>query len=136
MIKGFKEFLLRGNVVDLAVAVVIGAAFTAVVNSLIDSVFNPLLGALFSAESLNEAFVVQIPLLVGTADLKFGAVIAALIQFILTAAVIYFAFVFPLNKLHERIEAKKGTPEAEDVPPNELDLLQEIRDLLAANTQK
>src|SRR5690554_4527519 len=133
MIKGFKEFLLRGNVVDLAVAVVIGAAFTVVVTAVIDAIFNPLIGALFQAESLNDAFVVSIPLLTGTAELQLGVVLAALIQFVLTAAVVYFAFVYPLNKLYQRIETKKGTPEAEDIPPNEIELLQEIRDLLAAN---
>ena len=61
MLKGFKEFILRGNVIDLAVAVVIGAAFTAIVNSLVENIFNPLLGALFQAESLKDAFVVDIP---------------------------------------------------------------------------
>ncbi|MGB3414318.1 MAG: large conductance mechanosensitive channel protein MscL [Microbacteriaceae bacterium] len=132
MIKGFKEFLLRGNVIDLAVAVVIGAAFTAIVNVLIDSLFNPLIGALFQADSLNSAFILEIPLIAGVAELKFGAVLAAIIQFVLTAAVVYFAFVYPLNALHKRIDAKKGTPEAEVVPANELDLLIEIRDLLAA----
>ena len=55
MLKGFREFILRGNVIDLAVAVVIGAAFTAVVNSIVNNVFNPLIGALFKASSLDKA---------------------------------------------------------------------------------
>lgn len=139
MIQGFKNFLLRGNVVDLAVAVVIGAAFTAVVNAVIDSIFNPIIGAIFNAESLNEAFVVHIPLLSGTADLKFGAVIAVLIQFVLTAAVVYFAFVAPLNSMYKKREARlkaNGTHEEEETPVTELELLEEIRDLLKSQSQK
>ena len=57
MLKGFREFILRGNVIDLAVAVVIGAAFTAVVNSIVTNLFNPLIGAIFKAESLDESLV-------------------------------------------------------------------------------
>lgn len=134
MLKGFKEFIMRGNVIDLAVAVVIGAAFTAIVNALVEGLLNPALGALFNAENLNEAWVVEIPSLADgePARLMFGAVVAAAIQFLLVAAAVYFALVFPLNKLRERAEAKRkaGAPE-EEVPPTELDLLTEIRDLLA-----
>ena len=76
MLKGFREFILRGNVIDLAVAVVIGAAFTAVVNSIVANLFNPLIGALFQADSLDNAMVISIPTLDGqTADVKFGAVL-------------------------------------------------------------
>ena len=65
--KGFKEFILRGNVIDLAVAVVIGAAFTAIVTSLVTNVFNPLIGAAFNATMLDEALIVTIPTLAATA---------------------------------------------------------------------
>ena len=75
MLKGFKDFIMRGNVIDLAVAVVIGAAFTAVVNSIVVNIFNPLIGALFKADSLNEAFNVPI----GDATIKFGAVVGAIV---------------------------------------------------------
>ena len=130
MLKGFKEFLLRGNVIDLAVAVVIGAAFTSIVNSVVNDIFNPLIGAIFNAESLSESLVLPI----GDAELRFGAVIAALIQFALVATVVYFALVTPMNYLKRVAFAKKeeGQPAvAADTPPTELELLKDIRDLLA-----
>ena len=75
VIKGFREFILRGNVIDLAVAVVIGAAFTAIVNSIVANLINPLIGALFRADSLDNALVISIPTLDGqTADVRIGAV--------------------------------------------------------------
>lgn len=137
MLKGFKEFVLRGSVIDLAVAVVIGAAFTAIVNTVVESVFNPLIGALFQAESLNNAFVLSIPLLEGTAELKFGAIIAALIQFLLTATVLYFIFVMPINHLRrigEQRDSKNAADEAaaEKLAETELSVLLEIKELLKA----
>lgn len=136
MLKGFKEFILRGNVIDLAVAVVIGAAFTAIVNSLVMGIFNPALGALFKAESLNKALIVEIPTTTGgaPAQLMFGAALAAVIQFVLVAAVVYFALVLPINHL-KRVAFLRQKKEEEatpvDVPPTETELLIEIRDLLA-----
>lgn len=133
MLKGFKEFILRGNVIDLAVAVVIGAAFTAIVNSLVENIFNPLLGALFKAESLQDAFVVKIPTLEGqTANLQFGAFIGALIQFVLVAAVVYFVIVVPMN--HFKRITTKPTIADEAAAPSELSLLTEIRDVLKTGT--
>lgn len=135
MLKGFKEFILRGNVIDLAVAVVIGAAFTGIVNALVNSVFNPLLGALFNAESLAQALPVAIPTTSGgSATLYFGAVIAAVIQFLLIAIVVYFALIVPINYLKRVSFRKRKQPDvaAEPAPPTELELLAEIRDLLAA----
>jgi large conductance mechanosensitive channel len=138
--KGFKEFILRGNVIDLAVAVVIGAAFTAIVNTIVTGVFNPLLGALFNASSLNDALVVSIPTSEGeTADILFGAVIAAVIQFLLIAAVVYFALIIPINylknasflKKKEAIAAGVEDPEKE---PTDIELLIEIRNLLASGS--
>jgi large conductance mechanosensitive channel len=137
MIKGFKEFILRGNVVDLAVAFVIGAAFTAIVTALVTSVFNPLIGALFNASNLSKTLIVTIPSATDPAHpakILFGAVIAAVIQFIIIAAVVYFAFVVPINYLKKRAFERKQAGQAEveeDTPPTELDLLSEIRDLLA-----
>ncbi|MCU1422468.1 MAG: putative large-conductance mechanosensitive channel [Microbacteriaceae bacterium] len=135
MIKGFKEFVLRGNVLDLAVAVVIGAAFTGVVNAIVNSVFNPLIGALFNAASLAKALPVSIPTTSGgTATIYFGAVIAAVLQFLIVAVVVYFAFVAPINYLKRvAFERQKTEAEAtpEDVPPTETELLIQIRDLLA-----
>src|SRR5690606_26818792 len=105
------------NVIDLAVAVVIGTAFTAIVNSLVENLFNPLIGALFNAESLAKTMIVTIPGVNGDAKLMFGAIIAALIQFLLVAAVVYFVFVFPMNKFRERAEARKAAGAPETVEP-------------------
>ena len=134
--KGFKEFLLRGNVIDLAVAVVVGAAFTGVVNSLVTSVLNPAIGALFNAKSINDLWIVTIPSLSGEpAKIAFGAVVAAVIQFLLVAIVVYFALILPINFLKKRAfkEKEEGTEE-KPAAPSEVDLLVEIRDLLKART--
>jgi large conductance mechanosensitive channel len=127
MLKGFKEFILRGNVIDLAVAVVIGAAFTAVVNSIVNNVFNPLIGAIFQAESLENSLTVP----VGDAQIKFGAVVGAIIQFLIVAVVVYFVFVYPINmaKNHAQKLRDKGVVQP-DAPVTDIDLLTEIRDLL------
>jgi large conductance mechanosensitive channel len=133
MLKGFKEFVVRGNVIDLAVAVVIGAAFTGIVNAIVTGILDPALGALFNAKDLSGALVVGIPTVSGgVAKLAFGALLAAAIQFVLVAAAVYFALVMPINYLKRRAEEKRqaGASDAE-VPPNELQLLAEIRDLLA-----
>ena len=132
--KGFKEFLLRGNVIDLAVAVVVGTAFSAIVTALVSSIFNPAIGALFNAESLATLWIVEIPTTAGgTAKILFGAVVAAVIQFALVAAVVYFALVLPINYLKKRA-FKEQQQVAEEAPAvvNEVDLLVEIRDLLKA----
>jgi large conductance mechanosensitive channel len=132
--KGFKQFILRGNVIDLAVAVVIGAAFTNVVNALVNSVFNPALGALFNAASLEKALPVTIPTTSGdTATMYFGAVIGAVIQFVLVALVVYFAIIVPINYLSKLSFKKKeaGIVDSKPAPPTELELLADIRDLLA-----
>lgn len=135
MLKGFREFVLRGNVIDLAVAVVIGAAFTAVINAIVTAVINPAIGALFNAKDLATALPVDIPTVSGgTATMYFGAVIAALLQFLIVAAVVYFALVLPVNTLRERQAARRAAGVEDDTPPTELDLLAEIRDLLAADT--
>jgi large conductance mechanosensitive channel len=134
-VKGFKEFILRGNVIDLAVAVVIGAAFTAIVTSLVTNIFNPLIGALFNASMLDKALVVSIPTVSGgSAKLLFGAVIGAAINFVIIAAVVYFCLVLPINHMLKSAFAKQkqteGTPQ--ETPPTDVELLSEIRDLLRA----
>lgn len=134
MLKGFKQFILRGNVIDLAVAVVIGAAFTNVVNALVNSVFNPALGALFNAATLEKALPVTIPTTSGdTTTMYFGAVIGAVIQFVLVALVVYFAIIVPINYLSKLSFKKKeaGIVDEKPAPPTELELLTDIRDLLA-----
>ncbi len=135
MLSGFKEFILRGNVIDLAVAVVIGAAFTAVVTSIVTAVINPLIGALFSAESLATALPVVIPTVSGgESTIYFGAVIGALLNFFIVAVVVYFALVAPINYLKRQAEQRRraGAPVSDEaVAPTEIELLAEIRDLLA-----
>ncbi|KIQ05405.1 MULTISPECIES: large conductance mechanosensitive channel protein MscL [Bacillati] len=132
--KGFKEFLLRGNVIDLAVAVVIGAAFTAIVSTIVSALINPLIGAVFNASSLDQALKVKIPTVSGEgATLYFGAIIGAVINFVIVAAVVYFALVVPVNHLKkvafERVKNdEEQTPQ--DVPPTDVEVLLEIRDLL------
>jgi large conductance mechanosensitive channel len=138
MIKGFKEFILRGNVIDLAVAVVIGAAFTAIVNTIVTSIINPLIGVLFNASSLSNALPVTIPAIAGgkPATLAFGALIGAVLQFLIVAVVVYFALVVPINFLKKRAFQKKEADVAavdEDTPPTELELLTDIRNLLASS---
>ena len=136
MLKGFKEFILRGNVIDLAVGIIIGVAFTAIVTALVDNIFNPLIGALFNAASLTNAFDVPIPPLPnGQAGMiHFGAVLAAILKFLIVAFVVYFVIVLPINHLGKLAFAKQkreadATPA--DLPPTETELLIQIRDLLA-----
>lgn len=126
MFKGFKEFLMRGNVVDLAVAVVIGAAFNTVIEKVVDSVFNPIIGMFFRADSLDDSLLISLP---GGGTLALGTVIGALINFLIVAAVVYFVFVLPMNKLKER-----GATEEGPADPTEAELLAEIRDLLRTQT--
>ncbi|MGW9630740.1 large conductance mechanosensitive channel protein MscL [Agromyces sp. NPDC055520] len=127
MIRGFKEFIMRGNVIDLAVAVVIGAAFTAVVNAIVEGLINPLISLLFNADGL-DSLTFQL----GSATFAYGAVIGAIISFLAVAAVVYFVFVMPMNHVKERAEAKRkaGVPDPEE-PETELTMLAQIRDLLA-----
>ncbi|AAT88549.1 mechanosensitive ion channel protein MscL [Leifsonia xyli subsp. xyli] len=127
MLSEFKEFILRGNVIDLAVAVVIGAAFTTIVTAIVTNLINPLIGAFFQANALDETMIVSL----NGSDIRFGAVLGAIVTFLIIAIVVYFAFVFPLNKLKERQERlrSKGVVEP-GAPVTELDVLTEIRDLL------
>ncbi len=128
MLKGFREFILRGNVIDLAVAVVIGAAFTGVVNAIVNGIFNPLIGAIFKADSLNSVAVIHI----GDAKILLGSVLGAIIQFLIVAVVVYFVFVYPINLAKEHAQKRRDTGVVDaEAPVTELDLLTEIRDLLA-----
>jgi large conductance mechanosensitive channel len=123
MFKGFKDFLLRGNVVDLAVAVVIGAAFTAVVSSFTESFLQPLIG-LVGGGGVNGGSVE-----VDGQFFTWGDFLNQLITFALTAAVVYFVVVLPMRTIVER---RKRGEEAGPVAPTQVELLVEIRDLLRA----
>lgn len=124
MIQGFKEFIMRGNVIDLAVAVVIGAAFTMVVNAIVEGLINPVIGLFFRADSLDQVFLGPIGI---------GLIIGSIINFLAVALVVYFVFVLPMNKLRERAAAKAGIVEEEEALPTEQELLIQIRDLLDKN---
>jgi large conductance mechanosensitive channel len=134
-VKGFRDFVLRGNVIDLAVAVVIGTAFTAIVTAIVTNLIDPLIGALFNASSLNGALILHLPTLSGKpSDLKFGAVLGAIINFVIIAAVVYFAFVVPINYAMKKAFARRKQEESAspaETPPTETELLIQIRDLLA-----
>ena len=128
MLEGFKNFILRGNVIDLAVGVVIGAAFTAVVTAFSDNIINPLIASVGGADYSGLGFHI-----ISGNDatfLDFGALITAAINFLLIAAVVYFVIVAPMNKLDEMQKHKRGIQP--DAPaPTETELLTEIRDLLS-----
>lgn len=125
MFKGFREFIARGNVIDLAVAVVIGAAFNTVVQTVVEALINPVIGTIFKADSLNGALIVALP---NGGALYFGAIIGAAINFIVIAAAVYFVFVLPMNALKRRTQP--AADEETDVNAEEIALLTEIRDLL------
>jgi len=131
---GFKEFIARGNAVDLAVGVVIGAAFGTVVTSIVDSLINPLIAAIFGKPDLSHILTWTLTN-GGTpgdasddAILSIGAVLTALLNFLLVAAAIYFCVVLPLNKLAS-LRTKEEAP-AEEAGPTEIELLTQIRDSL------
>ncbi|KZE91534.1 large conductance mechanosensitive channel protein MscL [Microbacterium sp. TNHR37B] len=129
MIKGFKDFIMRGNVIDLAVAVVIGGAFTALVTAVVESVINPVIQLFWKADATgNIGFPVTG--LYGEVIFPIGNLLTALISFLAVAVVVYFAFVYPMNKFKERAAAKAGVVEEETPLPTEQELLVQIRDLL------
>ena len=126
MVKGFRDFVMRGNVVDLAVAVVIGAAFAGVVTAFTERVLQPFLNALGGPDAAGLGFHVRAGDDKTFVDL--GAVLTALINFLLVAAFIYVAVVTPMNALLER-RRRNEVPEV-SATPEDVALLQEIRDLL------
>ena len=128
MLKGFKDFIMRGNVIELAVAVIIGSAFTAIVTAVTDHLIRPLINSVGSADVGRLGFAIT-----DSPDtfLDFGAVITAAINFLIIAAVVYFGIVAPINALAERAKRRQGVDPEEPAPTTE-QLLSDIRDLLAA----
>ena len=126
MLKGFKDFVLRGNVVDLAVAVVVGAAFTAVVTAFTKSLIEPLINAVTPPASPG----LGIQLVDGKENtyVDLAAVITAVINFLIVAVVVYFVIVLPLNTIKGR---RKRGEESGPSEPTDVELLAQIRDLLA-----
>ncbi len=126
MIKGFRDFIMRGNVLELAIAVVIGAAFGKIVSAFTDGIITPLIASLGSKEvgglnfrirPSNEATEVQV-----------NELLTAGINFLIVAAVVYFLIIAPMNALMER--RRRGEEPAPAAPAEDILLLQEIRDLL------
>ncbi|MGA2206868.1 MAG: large conductance mechanosensitive channel protein MscL [Terracidiphilus sp.] len=107
MLKGFRDFILRGNVVDLAVAVILGAAFNAIVASLVGDVLNPLIAATMGKPDFSGVI-----LHVGGGQIKVGSFLNAAVAFLIVAAVVYFAIVLPMNAFQARLEK----PEPPAVP--------------------
>ncbi len=124
MFKGFRDFLTRGNVVELAVAVIIGAAFNGVVDGLIKGIIDPLIAAF----SPGEVKALENALVLG--PFRIGLVLSAVLNFLTKAAVVYFLIVRPFSSLAGRL-AKTAPPPA---PPADVVLLGEIRDLLRERT--
>lgn len=124
MLKGFRDFLLRGNVVDLAVAVIIGAAFGAVVDSFVKDVITPIIGAAGGQPDFSA---------IRLGPIAIGSFLNAILSFVIIAAVIYFLVVVPMNRIMERTRRQTETS-APPAPTKEEVLLAEIRDLLKQRT--
>ena len=130
MIKGFKDFISRGNAVDLAVGVIIGAAFKNIVDALVDGIINPLIAAVIGKPDFSDAFILTLN---GT-NVKFGVLITAVINFLLMAFAIYLCIVVPMNKLAALRTAKeKAEKDAAPKISDEVQLLTEIRDALKSS---
>ena len=120
MFKGFRDFLLRGNVVDLAVAVVIGTAFGAVVASFVADVITPIIGAIGGQPDFSAIML---------GPIKIGSFLNAVLAFLIIAFVIYFVVIVPMNRIMERTRRQTEVA-APPAPTKEEVLLSEIRDLL------
>lgn len=137
--KGFKAFLLRGNVVELAVAVVVGAAFSKIVDAFVKGIINPVVGAIGTQNLDIYVWCVRDPCKVTGGEvtkgigIAYGSVLGAALTFLITAGVVYFGLILPMNKLNERLKA--GGMATEATERTELDLLVEIRDLLARQSE-
>ena len=124
MLKEFRTFLMRGNIVDLAVAVVIGAAFGALVKAMVDDLLTPIVAALIGQPDFSD-----LTFTINDSVFRYGSFLNALVAFVTVAAAVFFFVVKPMNALQDRIGAKA---EAEPVKkPDDVLLLEEIRDLLA-----
>lgn len=129
MLDDFKKFLFRGNVMDLAVAVIIGAAFTAIVSAIVEGLVTPLVGMIFSTDFSKMTFDVN------GSTFSYGIVINAVLYFVSVAGVVFFLIVKPTEALMARRARGEEPAEAEPAPSDEALLLAEIRDLLSQRTR-
>lgn len=111
MLKGFRDFVFRGNVVDLAVAVIIGAAFNAIVASLVADVFNPLIAATVGKPDFSKVI-----LYVGNGQIKVGDFLNATISFLIVAAVVYLIIIVPMNAVQARLKKPDAAPTTKNCP--------------------
>lgn len=125
MFKGFKDFIMRGNVLDLAIAVVMGTAFTAVVTAVTNSLIKPLINSAGGAQTGQLGF--QIIGGKSSTYIDLAAIVNALINFLIIAAVVYFLLVLPVKKIQDR---RKRAGKPEPIAVTDVELLAEIRDLL------
>lgn len=125
MMKDLKAFLLRGNVVDLAVAVIIGVAFGAVVTAMVDNILTPLIAAVFGEPDISEVLAIDI----GDATMRIGAFLQAVLDFVIIGTVLFFVV-----QLFNKMQDIRGTVPDEEAapPPDDIVLLTEIRDALRA----
>ena len=111
MLKGFRDFLFRGNVIDLAVAVIIGAAFTAIINSFVADIVNPLIAATVGKPDFSSLVFT-----LGNGKIKYGNFLNATVSFLLIAAVVYFVIVLPANTLMARLKHEPAAPGTKPCP--------------------
>ena len=123
--KEFKEFISKGNVMDMAVGIIIGGAFTSIVNALVENIITPILGIICGGVSFAELGVT-----VGSATIMYGAFIDAIIKFLLISLVL-FSIIKAMNKAKDMMsKPEEAAPEEEPAVPEDIALLTEIRDLL------
>ncbi|NCB01758.1 MAG: large-conductance mechanosensitive channel protein MscL [Spirochaetia bacterium] len=134
-IEEFKKFISRGNVIDLAIGIIIGTAFTAIVKSLVSDIIMPIIGLVLGGVNFTKLSIVlrKATLTQPALTLTYGAFFQAVIDFLLVALVV-FILIRSINKIREKREKPAApTPKAEVVPPADILLLTEIRDLLKKN---
>ncbi|NMA76820.1 MAG: large conductance mechanosensitive channel protein MscL, partial [Actinomycetales bacterium] len=128
--KGFKDFVMQGNVIDLAVGVVIGGAFTALIGAFVDNLIQPVINVFGGSNVDGLAFTITN----SATKVDIGAILSAVIAFLITAAVVYFVFVLPISSARRLDRKRRGLPEEEETAVSEdIVLLTEIRDALTAH---
>ena len=125
MFKGFRDFIMRGSIVDLAIAVVVGVAFGGVITALVEDLLTPLIAAMFGKQDFSN-----LTFTINESVFRYGHFINSMISFVAVAGSIYFIVVVPMKKIAERRKVGQDAPEESPAPSSEVVLLREIRDLL------
>ena len=120
MLEGFRNFVMRGNVLDLAVGVIIGGAFGKIVDSLVGDLLTPIIGMIFGSPDFSA---------IKLGAINIGKFINAIVNFLIVAFALYFFVVTPMNRMMEMAK-KNQAPAAPPAPPEDITLLREIRDAL------